>query len=526
MWKRILAATMFVSLLWVAGNTVTSYITKLVHESHARALVEDVATIRAGWAMQDSLWRMQATAMEAQTKSHRETLVEIAELEAAFDRQLQDAVDTCDTAKEEVLDRIVRDRFALYRDHINARLGRTNPNGTLVADAEDDEKTMRLARAVAEPCRELVTLNELSLDEATHHGEQLFLMADLLWISFLVAGPVVGLVLAVWLVKDLTRSIAKISVTLKDAAGNLAQEVGSVEVRGAGDFAGLQQQAELVANQIQRVWEQLQEDRQRTLAMERLAAVGELAAGIAHELRNPLTSVKLLFQTAVPGKTGYSLDEKVYRMVGEEISRLERTIQGLLDFARPPVLRRVRHDLRVTVQRAVNLIEGRANQHAISITTIVPDIPIFVDGDPEQLHQVLVNLLINGVEALQQGGKLSVVAEPADGPDGRCSVAVSDSGPGIPQEILPKIFEPFVTSKERGTGLGLAVSLRIVAEHGGMLLAANLPEGGAAFTLELPVKAGAAATPPPGESANQSNVTANPATHSKLEESNAEGIGH
>src|SRR5271157_3027733 len=113
MWKRILAATMFVSLLWVAGNTVTSYITKLVHESHARALVEDVATIRAGWAMQDSLWRMQATAMEAQTKSHRETLVEIAELEAAFDRQLQDAVDTCDTAKEEVLDRIVRDRFAL-----------------------------------------------------------------------------------------------------------------------------------------------------------------------------------------------------------------------------------------------------------------------------------------------------------------------------------------------------------------------------------------------------------------------------
>ena len=85
-------------------------------------------------------------------------------------------------------------------------------------------------------------------------------------------------------------------------------------------------------------------------AVARLAAVGELAAGIADELRNSLTSVKLIIQTAVPGEGGYSLDERAYRIVEEEIGRLERTIQGLLDFARPPVLRRVRHDLRVTVR--------------------------------------------------------------------------------------------------------------------------------------------------------------------------------
>ena len=489
-------------------------------------LEEDVATIRAGWAIQDLLWRLHSIVMESQTKSPRETRVVVAELEAAYDRQFQAAVDSSYTDREKVLDGIIRDRFTLYRDHIDARLKRTDANGRFVVDTEDNEMAMRLVRAVAEPCRELVAVNEQLLADATHRASQLSSLAVLLWISFLLAGPVVGLVVAIWIVKDLTRSIAKISVTLKDAAGNLAQEVGSVEVRGTGGFAGLQGQAELVANQIQRVWEQLQEDRQRSLAVARLAAVGELAAGIAHELRNPLTSVKLIIQTAVPGAAGYSLDEKAYRIVEEEIGRLERTIQGLLDFARPPVLRRVRHDLRVTVRRAVNLIVGPANQHGITISTFIPDQPILVNADPEQIHQVLVNLLINGVEAVPDGGKLYVAAEPADGPDGMCRIVVSDSGPGIREEILPKIFEPFVTSKERGTGLGLAVSLRIVAEHGGLLLAANRPEGGAVFTLKLPVEPDAAIAPsPPTETVTPSTTTLDSAMHSKLEEGNAYGTG-
>jgi C4-dicarboxylate-specific signal transduction histidine kinase len=176
------------------------------------------------------------------------------------------------------------------------------------------------------------------------------------------------------------------------------------------------------------------------------------------------------------------------------------------------------------VRRAVNLIEGRANQQGISISTSLPDRPIFVNGDPEQLHQVLVNLLINGVEAVQHGGKLSVAAKAADG---TCSIFVSDSGPGIREEILPKIFEPFVTSKERGTGLGLAVSLRIVAEHGGLLLATNRPEGGATFTLKLPVEPDNAVGPSAStESVNPSSETLDSAMHSKMEEGNAYRTGH
>ena len=146
------------------------------------------------------------------------------------------------------------------------------------------------------------------------------------------------------------------------------------------------------------------------------------------------------------------------------------------------------HDLRRTVQRALNLIEGRAKRQNITITVECPDKPVLVNGDPEQLHQVFINLLLNGVEAMPEGGTLRVAICSDVGPGGRCRVIVSDSGVGISREVFPRIFEPFVTSKERGTGLGLAVSQRIAKEHGGLVRAANRPRGGAVFALELPTR--------------------------------------
>ena len=145
------------------------------------------------------------------------------------------------------------------------------------------------------------------------------------------------------------------------------------------------------------------------------------------------------------------------------------------------------HDLRTTVRRAINLVEGRAKQQGVAIATDLPAAAVTVDGDPEQLHQVLVNLLLNGIEAMPQGGSLDVAVQAGNGAGNTCRVSVSDSGTGIPQPVLDRIFEPFVTSKERGTGLGLAISHRIAVEHSGTLLAANRPEGGAVFTVELPM---------------------------------------
>ena len=490
MWKRVVGPTVLVSLLWIAGSSITTYNLQKVYDYHSRVLTENVATIRAGWAMQDALWRLQAVVMEATGKDSRETRIEASELESAFQRHLNEAEKNSFTLEEQGLVGAVRDHFAVYRDHVEARLQPPTLVGMLTPQAAEKEKTMRLARAVAEPCRQLIELNERMLAESTARSVRLSTVVSLIRLAFLIAGPIVGVLWGLWVARGLHRSISQISVTLKDATGHMDREVGSVEVRDLADLPGLQQQVQAVAARIRQVMDELHHTRRQAMAAERLAAVGELAAGIAHELRNPLTSVKLLIQTTQREVRNLPAGKQL-QIAQREIGRLESTIQGLLDFARPPELHRVPHDLRKTVRRALNLVDGRAKQQGVKIAEELPESPVTVDGDPEQLHQVFVNLLLNGIEAMPEGGTLDVSIATNGETPGTCLVSVSDSGTGIPQGGLERIFEPFVTSKEHGTGLGLAVSHRIASEHGGALVAANRAEGGAVFTVELPLgKAG------------------------------------
>ena len=227
------------------------------------------------------------------------------------------------------------------------------------------------------------------------------------------------------------RSISQIRVTLKGAAGGLDGELSSVEVHTPGDLPELQHLAQVVTDRVRHVVLELEQAHQQAMSTERLAAVGELAAGIAHEMRNPLTSVKLLIQTATQQLPGGSFGEQDLQVAQREIVRMESTIQGLLDFARPAVLRRVRHDVRGTAQRAWNLVDGRARQQHVHVIYEAPDVPVMVDGDPEQLHQILVNLLLNGVESMPSGGLLRMTIQAGDGRHPACRIAVSDSARGF-----------------------------------------------------------------------------------------------
>jgi two-component system, NtrC family, sensor histidine kinase HydH len=488
MWKRIVAPAIVVSILWIAGSSISTYYVHRVYESHSRVLAENVATIRAAWAMQDALWRLHAVVMESTDKDRRETRIEATELEAAFKRHLTEADKTSFTPEEQVSVKAVREHFTVYRDQIETQLQPAGLAGLLTSKTAEKEKTIRLARAVAEPCRQLVELNERMLADATTRSARLSTLVNVMRLTFLIAGPIVGVVCGLWIARGLHRSISQISVTLSDATGDLNRDVGSVEIERLSDLPGLHQQVQEVATRIRKVMEELQQARHQAMLAERLAAVGELAAGVAHELRNPLTSVKLLIQTAAQRQPNMALAGRQLQVVQQEVARMESTIQGLLDFARPPELHRVAHDIRTTVRRALNLVEGRAKQQNVAIVEKIPNTAMIVDGDPEQLHQIFVNLLLNGIEALPQGGSLAIDMEKTgDAVCHVCRVSVSDSGDGIPQAILDKIFEPFATSKEHGTGLGLAISHRIAEEHSGVLLAANRAEGGAVFTLELPL---------------------------------------
>ena len=487
MWKKVIAPAVLVSLFWLTGSAITRYYLRQVNASHAGALTENVASIRAAWAMLDALWRLQVAIVESPGKDVRETQIEIEELEAVFTRHLQEATEAAFTPEERTQVETVRDHFALYRDHLEERLRPAGLRDLLMSQEAERATTMRLARGVAEPCRALVSLNEQLLADSQQRTARLSFQVNLFRNLFLIAGPILGLVCGLSIARSMHRSLARIRVTLKGVTGELENEPSSVEVSTPDGIPELERLAQAVAEQVQRVVSEREEARRQALSAERLAAVGELAAGIAHELRNPLTSVKLLIQTARQQLSGHSFGEMDLQVAQREIGRMEGTIQGLLDFARPPSLRRVPHDVRGTAQRALNLIDGRAKRQGVVIAADLPVLPVVTDGDPEQIHQVLVNLLLNGLEAMPEGGKLELVIQRPANDAAICRITVADSGAGIPAEILERVFEPFVTSKESGTGLGLAISRRIVEEHGGTLQATNRAGGGALFILELPL---------------------------------------
>lgn len=490
MWKKVVAPVLLVCLLWLTLSGATTYYIYWLSSSHSRVLTENVASIRAAGFMQEALWKLQAALLDVVADDEDPRPLGFAEFESQFEDSLVSAEAASTTDAERMLVGNIRARFAEYQGLIHEGLA-SDSRSPSQSDAIADRSRL-LVRAVAAPCAELRRLNETMMAEAVTRRTALENQLNLARLVFLVAGPAVGIFIGLRIAASMHRSISQIRFTLNDASGELDQEVGLVSlspIKDSDDLAGLNQQVQTISMRIRQVVSELQRARQEAVISERLAVVGELAAGVAHELRNPLTSVKLLIQTAARRNPGMQFPERQTQVILQEISRMEETIQGLLDFARPPRLNRVRHDLREPVRRALNLVEGRALHEGVSVTSQMGNSALLVDGDPEQLHQVFVNLLLNGIESMKPGGTLDVTVMATPHDQGRCQVIVADRGGGIPAERMDRIFEPFVTTKERGTGLGLAVSRRIVHEHGGSIVAANRPDGGAVFSVELQLAA-------------------------------------
>lgn len=500
MWTKVIAPTALVSLLWIAVSCGTSYYLSYLDGEQTNVLNANRIAIQAAGGMRENLWRLQAVVLEAIEQGEKNGVVhpgfqeEAQSIERAFAAALQQIEDTAiTTVAERAVARRIESGFAQYRRHVDRWLASVAANTT--SDDWSVEESMRLARAVAKPCEELFELGQRLTAESFSRRDRLRQKVDVLRLSFVILGPAVGILLGARAARGLHRSLSQISVTLRDASGDLEQEIGRVEINpdvSLGGLPDLERLVQEVSGRIRQVVDELQKTRLEAVRAERLAAVGELAAGVAHELRNPLTSVKLLIQMMGQASADEVKDRKRLGIVEQEISRMETIIQELLDFARPAKLHRVRHDVLHTLGRALNLVEGKASQARVEVVPELGARPLLVDGDPEQLDQVFINLLLNGIEAMPGGGRLRVIVERATAADGGslARVLFCDSGLGIPAQIMDRLFEPFVTSKERGIGLGLAISSRIVQEHGGQLLASNETVG-ATFTVELPLAEGA-----------------------------------
>lgn len=345
------------------------------------------------------------------------------------------------------------------------------------------------------------------------------LLVPLLGEGLLGAGFLAALVLADlaifilfgrWLVTRLvTRPVeALVAATEAVAEGELDRRAPTALTR----------ELDALGASVNRMTERLLDARGALVRAEKLASVGRLAAGIAHEVGNPLAAIANYVEVLRRRGT----DPDIVSAIGREAERIDAIVCGLLDYARPREARRERVDPAELVRGAVGLLDSQGLLRDVTVSVTADTAPPAVSGDRTLLEQVVVNLLLNAVDAAGPGGRIGVavgavrlggddaplrVGDPAGAatgprqerrtgrhlpnvPDGLLAarIVVGDSGPGVAPELVSRVFDPFFTTKEpgRGTGLGLAIVQRLVEDHGGRVDVGRAREGGAAFVVTLP----------------------------------------
>ena len=553
--------------LLLAIGVVAAWQLDSIQSAATQTVVLNVSSMRASEELEIAVREVRTRLKDYMLTKDRSHLNDLVELRRQLDKWLEESRRLATTSTEqEQIQRIDKDYRTLKMD-----LDRIK---TLAAQPDSEAELEKLCRAITQgemqgmldAAHEYLDFNEDVITQSSERNQtltsRLVPTLSLLGICGAIAGVLMGFVIA----RGVRQRVVECNVPIRDVAGKLNEVLGPLTFSGALDLDDLEPTLRQIADRVQHVVHRLQDSERETLRSEQLAAVGQLAAGMAHELRNPLTSMKVLVQSSLMGDDP-QLEGRDLEILEEEIDRMTELIAAFLDYARPPQLEKRRVDLVELCQQAVSLILPRAIHKGINvIVRLGGSTP--VEADARQLRQVLLNLFENSLEAVPAGGQVLVELQRLNAPpppittapwdtatesscadtaeipifptatltncgrrrdwrpgqpigaatsdanrvqgsnsssvnDDRSSAAgihllVADSGCGIPPELGDRIFEPFVSTKETGLGLGLSICRRIVQTHGGQIVGTNLASGGTAFSIWLPLpdEADSTASPP------------------------------
>jgi two-component system, NtrC family, sensor histidine kinase HydH len=361
------------------------------------------------------------------------------------------------------------------------------------ATAKVDDRV--LVNDVLPYIKNYLDFNEAELADRSRDNEAMASWLALTLAILGIGGAAAGAAAGFGLARGIRRTVYQLTIPLRDVAGRLNQVVGPVTIDEQPEFEDLEQVLQKIAAEVNSVIEKFHATHRQVIRSDQLAALGQLAAGLAHELHNPLMSMKILVQSART-EGAPALDSLDLRVLDEEIARLQNLLQSFLTFARPAKLERSEVDLRLVISQTVTILAARAARRHVSIPCSLPGKPVLINADEAQLRQVVLNLLLNALDAVADNGTIWVELGsgsrlPPHEPDPPVPVqgivlSVADNGRGLPDMDPERIFEPFFSTKETGLGLGLAICRRIVESHGGAIDVSRRPGGGAIFIVFLP----------------------------------------
>jgi signal transduction histidine kinase len=299
-------------------------------------------------------------------------------------------------------------------------------------------------------------------------------------------GLLIGVVGAILLAQRITGPLKKlVEATVRISKGKLAQRI---DITSQDEIGNLAKSFNKMSRQLLLARKKMEEANIKLIQAEKLASIGRISAGIAHEIRNPLTSVKLNIQKLMQSESLNDVEKEHLDLSQEGIKHMEKSIKDLLDFTRASELNLDRFSVEQILEESIKTLAGSLEMKKIVLEKNYPDeLPqVLVDGD--KLRQVFLNVLRNAYEAVEEGGKITIsLSLLEERSEKKIKVEIVDDGCGIPEKDRDIIFELFYTTKTTGIGLGLAISRKIIEQHGGSIrLEENMTEG-TSFEILIPV---------------------------------------
>jgi two-component system, NtrC family, sensor kinase len=345
---------------------------------------------------------------------------------------------------------------------------------------------------------------------AEQDSKEAFYQIDMLMekaVIIFIISTLLIILISSWVIRRTTTPITQLGEAVAEFAdGHFGETVTTTRVDEIGKLINgfntmaeklnraheqLEGKGEASNKELEAAYQLLKKRQEQLIQSEKMAALGELSAGIAHEIRNPMTSIRLFVQSL---EKEIDLDESQqddFRIIIREIDRMNEKITRLLNFARPEEPEFEPIQLGDLVGEAVNLLEVTLKEGGIRLDIDIPEAHPPLEGDPRQLSQVLVNLILNAAGAMPHGGILTISAIVEDDPQNQRAflrLTIKDTGHGILEKDRPYLFDPFFTTKSTGTGLGLSIAYSVVRMHNGRIDVESEWGKGSSFTITLPVQ--------------------------------------
>lgn len=478
---KLTAPWVFVGVCLVAVSALSLWELDRARRNLSRVLSQNVAGIRAAARMEDAVRRLRSANLEYLLDGQEESREEILRCHGDFVEWLDFAKKISPSEEEQAMLLRISEGYTQLKKEIeqfNLQYKREFP-----PKSYRELTNAHPLNLVIEPCRDLVRVNEESIQSLVEVEAVWSQRVHWIFLTLGLFAPLIAAVVGYNFARRMGNRLLRLQIQIGDTARQLQEGVADIEVQPSATIDELDAQMQYLSRRIQDIAMELSRHQRDSIRHQQLAAVGQLAASLAHEIRNPLTAIKMLVESGLRDSRPRPMSKESLLVVHREVERLEQTVQELLDFARPPTLKRSVAPLSVMIDRAVELVNARAKRQQVTVQ-VLGGADANVDVDEGQMRSVFVNLLLNSLDAMPSGGTILVRSERSNG---AIAVHVIDSGPGISEDAMDSIFLPFSSTKSTGTGLGLSICKRIVELHQGTILAKNHSKGGAELVVTLPL---------------------------------------